>query len=350
MKFSSCVVALCLSLVSAQTVPATRKLQKVADMSEMLPIAAEADPETYIDKNGQVVAKVDDEPEVPGAAYTYPPEGTIINAMEFALIVESDPGETNVYFQLDDPDGNSSDWMEGEHEPGHGIYSVKMSSYLGPGTYKWRFKATTGGGLVLTSEATEFEIDQEATPFGHLKSLIAANIVDDQGLADDYVALGVEDCASRCDGCVDLVNKDDTLGLDSVIDSLQEISKFADEEYGISRADVWTLASLVGAEMSPSNAKRGDTFPMVYQGRINCEEVIPYCPAPNGGPQIMCGPKAAPDYGGEAEGLGAMSISSLDLKNMDAKTLSGVQEAGDQQLMTDDGCDGSTGPCFVFNS
>lgn len=262
-----------------------------------------------------------------------PMEGSVVTDMEFQLYAEVDPSVTKVHFQLDYPGGKSSKWTEGDGNVGTNSFAAIFSSYIGSGSYTWRYKTVDNSKTEVVSQDIAFEIDQESTPFGDLRGKIAAKITGESSLAEGYKTLGIEDCAVRCDGCVDL-RYGDPKGLNEVIDSLEDIWQYAKEQYGISRADVFVLASLVGAEMSASNAKNGESFPMEYSGRVNCERVVPYVEAPNGGPLIMAGPKTAPNYDTETEGMGSMSVSNFDvssvnIKTLDESTLTSVQAAGD---------------------
>jgi len=328
MKLSACTALLCLSVASAQ-----RRLQRTADIgqidAEPLPEELPEPPAGYsYDKDGQIVAPETVEEPVAEASMKVPEEGSIINEAEFPFLVEVSPSVTGVSFQYDSPKNVTSDWMEGEHETGSSIFSLSMSSYLGPGEYTWRFKTVDSSGQELLSEDTAFHVDLESTPFGTLRSMIATRIENDNDLAEHYKTLVVQDCAYRCDGCVDLVQKD-PYGLSDVIDTLEDVWMEA-AKFGISRADVFTLAGLVGAEMSAHNSRNGEEFPMQWSGRRDCEEIIPYCVALDGG-QIMCGPKAAPDYE-DSEGMGAMAVSALNIKTMDESSLLGVIKTGDNAL------------------
>lgn len=95
-------------------------------------------------------------------------------------------------------------------------------------------------------------------------------------LAAKFIRLGFHDCIGGCDGCVDLTDPDNN-GLDIPINSLNSIvSKWKDDV--ISRADIWALATLVGAEMTQSQEK----FHLDFVGRVDCENTGKSCLDANG--------------------------------------------------------------------
>ena len=103
-------------------------------------------------------------------------------------------------------------------------------------------------------------------------------------LAPKFVRLGFHDCVpdalfqGGCDGCVDLSNPDNA-GLDVPIDALRNIiDKYASPAYGISRADIWAFAALVGSEISQNDI----SFPMEYIGGVDCENAHEVCYKDNG--------------------------------------------------------------------
>ena len=77
-----------------------------------------------------------------------------------------------------------------------------------------------------------------------IRDLIRNNSV----LAPKFLRLAFHDCVGGCDGCVDMTNPDNA-GLDIPIDSLSGIVS-AWKSSDISRADIWSLAAMVGSEMT----------------------------------------------------------------------------------------------------
>jgi hypothetical protein len=91
----------------------------------------------------------------------------------------------------------------------------------------------------------------------------------DQPLGPKFVRLGFHDCVGGCDGCVDLRNPDNG-GLDFPIAALESIvEEHENLSIGFSRADIWALAALLGADMAQGN-DRVD-FSMQWVGRQNCQ-------------------------------------------------------------------------------
>ena len=99
-----------------------------------------------------------------------------------------------------------------------------------------------------------------------ITSLIAAHPTN---LAAKFVRMGFHDCVGGCDGCIDLTNGDN-FGLEEPIDALAPlVARY--EHLGLTRADIWVLASLEGARGAQAN---GDNLPfeMTWFGRPNCED------------------------------------------------------------------------------
>lgn len=272
-----------------------------------------------------------------------PEEGAVINIMEFPVWVQVDSSIVSVMFQVDNPDGTSSQWTDGENESGSNLFSMSLSSYLGAGQYVWRFKTVDSSNTELTSDDTMFSVDQEATPFGSIASMIADKVSQGEILAENLVKLSYQDCLGRCDGCVDLVHGD-LNRLEPIIDSLESIVNHAQDDLGISRADTWALAGTVGAFMAEANAKAQEPFPLRYSGRLNCERMVPYCTASDGG-VIMCGAKAAPVYGDAGGAQVSSMASTANYSGMSAQNLNAVQDHGDAAFTKDPCGRDHSGPC-----
>jgi hypothetical protein len=94
-------------------------------------------------------------------------------------------------------------------------------------------------------------------------------------LASKFVRLAFNDCVGGCDGCVDL-HHPKNFGLDHPIFALQPIVDLYSGNYsGLSRADIWALAALTGAEMSQGSEKV--SFDMKWFGRVDCENTDQIC-------------------------------------------------------------------------
>ena len=106
-----------------------------------------------------------------------------------------------------------------------------------------------------------------------VKNAIIARINQQATLAAKFVRLGFHDCVGGCDGCVDLQNPDNN-GLDVPIVALDQVlNQLPTSQTGLSRADVWALAALTGAEVSQPNNNNAVDFPMFWVGRTDCEEL-----------------------------------------------------------------------------
>ena len=76
-------------------------------------------------------------------------------------------------------------------------------------------------------------------------------IRNNNGLAPKFLRLAFHDCVGGCDGCVDMTNPDNA-GLDVPMDALSGIvSTWKSSD--ISRADIWSLAAMVGSEMTQAH-------------------------------------------------------------------------------------------------
>lgn len=88
-------------------------------------------------------------------------------------------------------------------------------------------------------------------------------------LGPKFVRLGFHDCVGGCDGCVDMRNADNK-GLEVPIAALEAITdRHEDLAIGFSRADIWALAALVGADVAQPSFPTVD-FSMEFIGRQNC--------------------------------------------------------------------------------
>jgi len=104
-----------------------------------------------------------------------------------------------------------------------------------------------------------------------LTAEIEAAIEKNRILVAKYVRLSFHDCVDGCNGCVDMDNLDNA-GLNFPIASLDAIIKKPDAPVGISRADLWALAGLVGARRAArlaGNRKVKFTF---RWGRTDCAD------------------------------------------------------------------------------
>jgi hypothetical protein len=104
---------------------------------------------------------------------------------------------------------------------------------------------------------------------------IRAAMARNRRLAANVLRLAFHDCvpngvAGGCDGCVNLSNPANN-GLLPALQALAPIvAELENDDFGISRADIWAYAALVAADVSQNNLVFTDEFSI---GRQNCETV-----------------------------------------------------------------------------
>ena len=164
------------------------------------------------------------------------------------------------------------------------------------GVWAYQVRCVTDGETVeFITEPVGFTVSDQVTPpnppdepnppptdgvtatletIQQVKNAIIARINQQATLAPKFVRLGFHDCVGGCDGCVDLQNPDNN-GLDVPIVALDQVlNQLPTSQTGLSRADVWALAALTGAEVSqPNNNNNAVDFPMFWVGRTDCEEL-----------------------------------------------------------------------------
>ena len=112
-----------------------------------------------------------------------------------------------------------------------------------------------------------------ATLVDDASTAILETLRNDINLAAKYVRMAFHDCVGGCDGCVDMLNPDNA-GLDIPFTALQPIVD-SYEPSGLSRADIWSLASMVGLNFVYPDGD--DFFVFDHFGRINCEDAGEVC-------------------------------------------------------------------------
>ena len=126
------------------------------------------------------------------------------------------------------------------------------------------------GVLLLCSHAaTSLAIttSEEAWLTSEIESVIEAN----GNLIPKFVRLSFHDCVDGCNGCVNMDNLDNA-GLEVPISSLESIFTKAEAPAGLSRADLWALAGLVGARRAARNAGNDDLEFKFRWGRTDCAD------------------------------------------------------------------------------
>lgn len=88
-----------------------------------------------------------------------------------------------------------------------------------------------------------------------------------------FVRLGFHDCVGGCDGCIDLGNIDN-FGLEVPIEALRDVVT-QHSTASFTRADIWALAAMIGANDAQSNNGRVD-YTMSVFGRPTCDSESGY--------------------------------------------------------------------------
>ncbi len=121
-----------------------------------------------------------------------------------------------------------------------------------------RLRSGSGGGSKI--EIQPISTKPKAEPDANHRQLNIATLVEsireeirdlirnNSVLAPKFLRLAFHDCVGGCDGCVDMTDPDNA-GLDIPIGALSGIvSTWKSND--ISRADIWSLAAMVGSEMT----------------------------------------------------------------------------------------------------
>jgi len=188
---------------------------------------------------------------------------------------------TNTDFQLQDPSGEILEWVTGEmktrNNPAARTFNYFLDATLPVivGDWQWRMQATDSAGNVKisgwftmtieTPETTSSPTETPVPPIADASNAIRA--LSTQALRAKFVRLGFHDCIGGCDGCIDFAN-DDNAGLDIPINALAEVvNTYAVN--GLTRADIWALAAMIGAEDSQRN-NDGLDYDFQWYGRPDC--------------------------------------------------------------------------------
>jgi hypothetical protein len=103
-------------------------------------------------------------------------------------------------------------------------------------------------------------------------------IRQDPDLSPGFLRMSFHDCISGCDGCIDLDNPDN-FGFEVPIQALQPVvEKYANTETGVSRADIWALASFVGCDLAQGSSHVKFSLKRLgWWGRVDCENTGQVC-------------------------------------------------------------------------
>jgi hypothetical protein len=216
----------------------------------------------------------------PSIVSMIPTPGQTISANSFvflAEVVDSFTSIKSVSFQSQDPNGVQSSFTNGVKDPTSNVWSLALPLPV-EGLYQWRVRAVNNANSVTTTSFQSFWVS--TSPAGYAaqaRSEIAALIVSNPVLAPKFVRLAFHDCVGICDGCVDMTNGDNN-GLDIPINALDPVvQKYANQNTNLSRADIWALAGLTGADKSQAGKGGQVNFPMTWYGRVNCENAQITC-------------------------------------------------------------------------
>lgn len=220
---------------------------------------------------------------------------------------------TKLSFQLKDPSGTEQEWFEGQVSPRKNpksrFFNFKAARTLTqPGAWEWRLEATDTDGTSKISRWFVFTVDSTNTvpptkppteinsppnspvvpptatnsptnspvapptatdpPIEAARTAIQALVNGDAALKAKFVRLGFHDCVGGCDGCVDLTNLENK-GLEVPITALDPVVASYSRD-GLTKADVWALAAMVGAESSQTG--RAESYDFHWYGRKVCNE------------------------------------------------------------------------------
>ena len=95
-------------------------------------------------------------------------------------------------------------------------------------------------------------------------------------------------------GCIDLENKDN-FGLRTPIEALSDVVEdYVNSDTGLSRADIWALAALVGCDQAQGSSNVD--FSMLWYGRVDCENANQACLDADG-EEVPCSATRGPHRG-----------------------------------------------------
>ena len=199
-----------------------------------------------------------------------------------------------------------------------------------------RGQDTTQGDRILQTDIA----DAITSAVSEINDIIDNRIT----IAPTFVRLGFHDCVGGCDGCVDMTNPDNA-GLEDAINALSSVvSNPQYTEAGLSRADLWALAAITGA-----NYAKPDTsffFEPAYYGRTNCEDVgLPCLDANNN--EVSCTATTGPHRDLPSADLDTEDVldffnDNFDFTDDETVALMGAHSIG-RALRANSGFDGSAG-------
>jgi hypothetical protein len=146
----------------------------------------------------------------------------------------------------------------------------------------------------LAKQSTSRENEIAFAALSSARNEIEQLIRQNSDLSPAFLRMGFHDCTGGCDGCIDLENPDN-LGFEEPIKALQPIvEKYANVETGVSRADIWALATFVGCNMAQgSNRVNFSPKHLGWWGRVDCENAGRPCLGKDG-QEVECSATKGP--------------------------------------------------------
>lgn len=199
---------------------------------------------------------------------------------EMIAEVTDDTAVRSVRFEVIPPSGGRVVYVA-DQSPGTNIFTADVF-FDEDGTYTSSVIARDRSGNVASSDSIIFSVEgaePEATTaaevLAQIDPLIRETIEESSSIAATYVRLGFHDCVPNgddlggCDGCLNLASNPANNGLSPAVEALAPIvTTYENTALGVSRADIWAYAALIGAEESQKDLPFIDNF---RAGRANCE-------------------------------------------------------------------------------
>lgn len=148
---------------------------------------------------------------------------------------------------------------------------------------------TTTSNSTSTTTTTTTGTSNMSQVIANAKADIMVKIAEIPVLRAQYLRMIFHDCVGGvCDGCINAENPDNG-GLGLAMNSLRDIATKYEPD-GLSRADIWVLASYMGVELSMPSDGDSIEMPFRHYGRVDCTD------RPDRGPDPpLCSPNLGTD-------------------------------------------------------